>query len=402
MNSLKVALLLGFTSLTRGNRSVIVLTIMILTLVGLNLLFVPSLLAGLISGSNDKLITTYSSDIVVTSKDPSNPLISNAGNMLSQINAIPGVIASTPRNYLPAQLSYNGSRATATVYSVTPGTEQQVFDIGKYLIEGSNLVANDTGQILLGLQIAGAGRTNIEFYSRSLQTVHAGDAINVTFGNNVQKTFTVKGIFYAEFIQTDLQAFVTEADFDSIMPSAKGQAAYIHVKTAGGADLKAIADSISRLGADLKIFTWPDYAGIMKSMTDSFDAIRVILTSVNVLVTGFTVFILTYIDVTSRRKQIGIQRAIGITPISITAAYLMRAVFLGLLGTVLSGLLFRYAVIPVEAIYPFHFPFGAVYLEAGPSELTRMAVTLIGVSVIAAFLPVRGVTRMRIMDAIWG
>ena len=66
MKSLKVALLLGFTSVTRGNRSVIVLTIMILTLVGLNLLFVPSLLAGLVSGSNDKLITTYSSDIVVT------------------------------------------------------------------------------------------------------------------------------------------------------------------------------------------------------------------------------------------------------------------------------------------------------------------------------------------------
>ena len=45
MKSFRVAGLLGFTSITRGNLGVIVLTILILTLVGLNLLFVPSLLA---------------------------------------------------------------------------------------------------------------------------------------------------------------------------------------------------------------------------------------------------------------------------------------------------------------------------------------------------------------------
>jgi putative ABC transport system permease protein len=402
VNSLKVAVLLGFTSVTRGNRSVIVLTIMILTLVGLNLLFVPSLLAGLVSGSNDKLITTYSSDIVVTSRNTTDPLLSGVGNMLTEIDSIPGVTASTPRNYLLSQMSFNGNRATATIYSIDPKLEQQVFNIDRYLIEGSYLAPGDTGQILLGVQIAGADKTKLEFYSRSLQNVHAGDSINVTFGNTAQKTFTVKGIFYAEFIQTDLQAFITEADFDSIVPAARDHAAFIHVKTQNNADLAAIADKINQLGGDLKVFTWSDFAGIMRSMTDSFTAIKTILSSVNVLVAGFTVFILTYIDVTSRRKQIGIQRAIGITSTAITVAYLMRAIFLALLGTVLSALLFHYLVTPIEARYPFHFPFGAVYLEAGPRELTNMAVTLIGVSLIAAFLPVRGVTRMRIMDAIWG
>jgi len=375
---------------------------MILTLVGLNLLFVPSLLAGLVSGSNEKLITTYSSDIVVTSRNAANPLISGAGNMLAEIDAIPGVAVATPRNYLLSQTSFNGNRATATIYSIDPNLERQVFNIDRYLIEGSYLAPSDTGQILLGVQIAGADKTNLEFYSRSLQNVHAGDSINVTFGNNAQKTFTVKGIFYAEFIQTDLQAFITEADFDSIMPAAKDQAAFIHVKTQNNADLAAIVDKINLLGSDLKVFTWSDFAGIMRSMTDSFTAIKTILSSVNVLVAGFTVFILTYIDVTSRRKQIGIQRAIGITSVAITVAYLMRAIFLALLGTVLSAVLFQYVVTPLEAQYPFHFPFGAVYLEAGPRELTSMAITLIGVSLIAAFLPVRGVTRMKIMDAIWG
>lgn len=402
MKSLRVAFLLGFTSISKGNRSVSVLTVLILTLVGLNLLFVPSLLAGLVNGSNDKLISTYSSDIVVASKNAANPLISDAGNLISRINAIPGVTASTPRNYLLSQLSFNGNRAQATVYSISPDSEKQVFEINKYLIEGSYLAPGDLGQIILGVQIAGADRTTLEFYPRSLQNVHAGDTINVTFGNNVQKAYTVTGIYYTEFIQTDLHAFITETDFETVLPAVKDQAAFIHVKTAENADLQSIAGNISLLMTDLKIFTWPDFAGIMKSMTDSFDTIRAILGSVNILVAGFTVFILTYIDVTSKRKQIGIQRAIGITSASVTAAYLMRAVFLALIGTILSGLLFQYAVIPLEARYPFHFPFGAVYLDSGLPELAGMAATLTGVSLVAALMPVLGVTRMKIMDAIWG
>ena len=380
----------------------IILTIMILTLVGLNLLFVPSLLAGLVSGSNDKLITTYSGDIVIMSGSDKTPLLDDVRNMLLRVTGILGVAAATPRNSLLSQMSFEGNRATATVYGIQPDSERQVFKVDKYLTEGSYLVPEDRDQILLGIQLAGAGRPNLEFYSRSLQNVHAGDRIKVTFGNGVQKDFTVKGIFYAEFIQTDLQAFITETEFESIMPEAKNRAAYIHVKTVDDKNLQPIVEQISNLGSDLKIITWSDNAGIMRSMTDSFNAIKTILSIVNILVAGFTVFILTYIDVTSRRKQIGIQRAIGITSSAITLAYLMRAVFLALLGTILAGLIFLKVVTPIEALYPFHFPFGAVYLQAGPADLAGMAIILLGVSLVAAFLPVRGVTRMRLMDAIWG
>ncbi len=402
MNSLKVAGLLGLTSITRGNRGVIILTIMILTLVGLNLLFVPSLLAGLVSGSNDKLITTYSGDIVITSASDKNPLLDDVRNMLPRVTGIQGVTAATARNSLLSQMSFGGNRATATVYGIQPDSERQVFNIDRYLTEGSYLAPEDRDQILLGIQLAGAGRPNLEFYSRSLQNVHTGDRIKVVFGNGVQKDYTVKGIFYAEFIQTDLQAFITETEFESVMPEAKNRAAYIHVKTVDDNNLQPIVEQLGSFGSDLKILTWSDSAGIMRSMTDSFNAIKTILSIVNILVAGFTVFILTYIDVTSRRKQIGIQRAIGITSSSITLAYLIRAVFLALLGTILASLIFLKVVTPIEALYPFHFPFGAVYLQAGPADLAGMAITLLGVSLVAAFLPVRGVTRMRIMDVIWG
>jgi putative ABC transport system permease protein len=110
----------------------------------------------------------------------------------------------------------------------------------------------------------------------------------------------------------------------------------------------------------------------------------------------------TYIDVANRRRQIGVPRAIGITPRSITLSYLLRAIFYAVTAIILAILLFNFVVAPLEARYPFHFPFGAVYLVVGWPEILRMTAIVMSVSLVASFLPVRGVMRMKIMDAIWG
>ena len=147
--------------------------------------------------------------------------------------------------------------------------------------------------------------------------------------------------------------------------------------------------------------TWEDYAGIVHSMTASFRIIEVIMDTVNLLVAGITIFIVTYIDVANRKRQIGIQRAIGITPASITLSYLIRALFYAFIAMALAVLIYIYGVIPLEAHFPFHFPFGNVYLRVIPSVMVRTALTLFGVSILSALIPVYGVMKVKIIDAIW-
>lgn len=399
--SFKVAGLLAFTSVTRGNAGVILLTILILALVSLNLLFVPGLLKGLVSGANERLRNTGSSDIIVTSGTEQDR-ISNADVLVARIRAIDGVTAVAPRNSLGAQLAADTNRTTATIYGVQPEWEMQVFTIYKSIIEGSSLAPGDTDKILLGVQVAGADKPDLELYTRSLQNVHAGDEVTVTYANGVQKKYVVKGIFHTEFIQTDLQAFVTQDEFQTVVPLSQGRAASIHVKVRSEVDIPGIMQKISAIQGGLKILRWEDYAGIVRSLTDSFNVINAIMNVVNLLIAGITVFIVTYIDVASKRRQIGIQRAIGITPGSITLAYLFRAIFYAGVGVILAILLFAYVVTPVETKYPFHFPFGAVYLVSGVRDFVHMAAIVLGVSLVASFLPVRGMMRMKIMDAIWG
>jgi putative ABC transport system permease protein len=401
MKSLKVAGFLACTSIARGNLGIILLTILILVLVTLNLLFVPGLLGGLVFSANDKLINTYSGDIIVESS-ADNPLIRDVDSFVSRIEAIDGVVAATPRNSLGAEISIEDQRTNVVVYGIRPEKEKLAFNINDSIIEGSYLGENDLDKILLGIQVAGASRPDIELYSRSLKTVHAGDTVTVAYSDGVKKKYTVKGIFYTEFIQTDLQALVTERELTTVYPLIKDRAASVRVKITDTAEPAAVSRQINLLRSDLRIFTWEDYAGIVKSMTNSFQVIQVILNAVNLLVAGITVFIVTYIDVTNRRRQIGIQRAIGITQSSIAISYLERAVFYAITGSVLGILAFIYLVTPFEARYPFHFPFGDVYLLTGLSNITQTAFILIGAAVAAASVPVWLALRIKILDAIWG
>ncbi|MBI4283886.1 MAG: FtsX-like permease family protein [Chloroflexi bacterium] len=401
MRTLKVAGFLTFTSLKKGNRGVALLTILVLVLVTLNLLFVPSLLRGLVGGANDKLKDTFAGDIVIESA-LDNPLIPGVDQLIPKIEAIDGVIAATPRNSLVAEISFENQRTSGIIYGISPEAEKAVFTISKSLIEGSFLEANDRAQIILGIQLAGAGNPNIELYSRSLKKVHTRDKILVTYGNGVRKSYTVKGIFYSEFIQTDTQAFVSEAEFESVNPLAANKASSIRVKIDDTANAASIIEKTKQLGDGLRILTWEDYAGIMRSMTDSFHAIDTILNVVNLLVAGITVFVVTYIDVTNRRRQIGIQRAIGIMPGCIAIAYLLRAAFYTAIAAILASLTFLYVILPVEAKYPFHFPFGDVNLIIGVSALANAFLILLCATIAAAFLPVWIALRIKILDAIWG
>ena len=401
IKSLKVATFLALKSIVKGNVGVIVLTIFMLILVTMNLLFVPGLINGANVSMNSILVRTYSGDIII-GPEGDKTVINHVEDLITRIESIDGVVAASARNDINAYIEFEDERVSRVVTAIDPAREKEVFEVSKSLIEGKYLDARDRDQILLGVQVAGADREDIELYSSSLRHVHAGDKVVVTYSNGLEKQYTVKGIFDTGFIQTDLQAFVTELEFNSVMPHMYDKASSIRVKLEEGADPQRVIERIASMGNNLEFQTWEETAGLVESMTESFILINQILNVVNYLVAGITVFIVTYVDVVNRRRQIGIQRAIGIKSHSITVSYLIRALFYAIVGLIIGILLFKYVVIPVEARHPFEFPFGPAYITTQPSYTARMAFILLVVSLTAAFMPVWRVMRIKILDAIWG
>jgi putative ABC transport system permease protein len=401
MKSLKVAAFLALKSIVRGNIGVIVLTVFMLVLVTMNLLFVPGLISGATLSMNTILIRTYSGDIII---EPSgdDKVLNHVNDLLSQIESIDGVVAASARNDVNAYFTYEDRRIGRVVTGIDPVRDKEVFDIAGSLIEGKYLEPRDRDEILLGIQLAGADQEDIELYSSSLRHVHAGDKVKVAYSTGLEKQYTVKGIFDTSFIQTDSQAFITDLEFESVMPNMNDKATSIRIKLEEGADSDTVIERIASLRSGLGFQTWQQTAGLVQSMTESFTLINQILNVVNYLIAGITVFIVTYVDVINRRRQIGIQRAIGIKSQSITVSYLIRALFYAIVGLIIGILAFKYVIIPVEARHPFEFPFGPAYLLTRPSYTARMAFILLVVSLAAAFIPVWRVMRIKILDAIWG
>src|SRR4030042_1324870 len=401
IRSFRVATFLALKSIVRGNVGIIVLTIFMLILVTMNLLFVPGLISGATVSMNTILVKSYSGNIIIE-PEGDNTVINHVDELIATIESVDGVVAASARNNINAYVTFEDERVSCGVIGINPVQERAVFDVADSLIEGRYLDSRDRGQILLGIQLAGADREDTELYSSSLRHVPAGDKVGVAYSNGLEKQYTVKGIFDTGFIQTDLQAFVTDLEFNSVMPNMNDKATNIRVKLEDGAAPERIIERIASLRSGLDLQTWEETAGLVQSMTESFTLINQILNVVNYLVAGITVFIVTYVDVINRRRQIGIQRAIGIKSQSITISYLIRALFYAIVGLIIGILVFKYVIIPVEARHPFEFPFGPAYLLTKPVYTARMAFVLLVVSLVAAFIPVWRVMRIKILDAIWG
>ena len=258
------------------------------------------------------------------------------------------------------------------------------------------------GVRVLGVDIAGAGKRSLPDYARSLQSVHAGDTVTVVLSNGESHPFTVVGIYDDQFRDADMKAYITTTAADQLLPHQQDTADTVYVKTSPSADSARVAGEIRAFSPNLKVLDFTSLEGTIHDQTAGFNLISNILGLVSALVAAITIFIVTYIDLVNRRKQIGIERAIGIRGGAILASYCLKAVVYAIVGVALGVVLFKGAVVPFVASHPFHFPNGPVTLAPSSHEIRRDALVLVIVAIIGALLPAWRSMRIRILDAIWG
>lgn len=401
MRTFKVALFLALRSIFRGNGWLSLATIFILVLIFVNLIFTPTLLESVIGTANQQLRNTLSGDITVESSTPSG-LITEANKLIDQINQIDGVKTATPSRTISAQLELGTERGTAEISGIKTDSFGSVFSIPETMIEGSFLSPDDTNQIVLGAQIAGAGKVNLELYADSLKNAHVGDTIKIKYANGVIKNYNLKGIYQTEFVQADLKSLITDTEFNNVMALSKDQASAINVKLKPDANQSVVNNEIQKLRTDIITRDWQQRAGFVRSYTDSLEVVNKILRSVALFVAFLTIFIVTYVDVVNKKRQIGISRAIGINSTTIILSYMLRALFYTVVGVTIGATIFIFGIVPLEAQYPFNFPLGDVYLKVNYGFIIRNVEILLVVSIVSAAIPAALAVRGKIVDAIWG
>lgn len=401
MTSMRLSAFLAGRALARSNYGIAAATTLMMLLIYISLLFLPSLIQGAIDRVNSALVDTLTSNVVITPAG-SGATIDDAGSYLTKIRSTAGVAAATAVYHVGTQVSYGASSGSWTVDAIDPASYGQVFTTPRNLIEGHALSAGDTNQVLLGIGIAGAGQPSVHGYRASLRTVHAGDKVSITLTSGKAITFTVAGIFNDQFPQADGNAYITQAEAQKIEPASAGRATSIYVRSRAGTTDTLEVSRLTKLRRGMKFETSADLGTAVQDQTASYQLISDILKFISLVMAAITIFTITYIDLVSKRRHIGIERAIGIRASPIVLSYVLKAWAYALAGIGTGFVLFRFAVTPLVHSHPFHFPNGPVTLATTWNEMSRDLVILIIVATLAALAPALRSVRIRILDAIWG
>ena len=396
--SLSVSAFLARKLVLRSSWGLNFMAIFMILIVYINISFTSALLNGFIGTVNEKLIASQTGNVVVLPKG--SDTISDATVLTENIRKINGVKGVTETKTVPAEISKGKEKSVAEISGVRPENYGDVFITPNNMIEGEFLTKDDRDKIVLGAQIAGAGISRLELYSDSLKDVHAGDRVTVSFPGGVKKEYTVKGIFLNEFFESDLKTFITSDEYSLIDPDSKTE--IINVSLAKGVSESYAIDQIKKLRGDLQFRTWEERAGFVRGFTDTLKVVNRILIFLAVLVAAITIFIITYVDLINKRRQIGIERAIGITSPTIILSYQIRALFYTLIGSGLGASVFILVIVPIERAYPFKIPYGSVFLQVNYRFMGLVALLLVAVALVAALVPAWRTIKISIIDAIWG
>jgi len=405
MEKFKTAFFLAYKAIVKGNIGTTILTISVMVLAFVNLLFLSSILLGLVNTMNRQGVDNLYANIVIEPASEDN-LISNANRVMTTVNGVPGVIGSARHYKIGGFFTFDKNKNNRdvmsgqySVISIDPNKEKEITNISKSIAFGIYLEENDRDKIVIGKDIAGGQSGSFE--KDSLGGVNVGDEITVSFENGVSRVYEVKGIFNSKFVQSDKAAFITNDEMESILGVANA-AHEIIVKTEEGVPESYYMEKFKSMGIKEDIYPWTDYMGMTESFTKSFTLIRTLLSAIALLVAGITIYIVIYINVLNNKKQIGILRAIGIDKKIILISYTVQALFYALSGIIIGLAVLSFILVPYFQGHPLEFPVGDVHLEIIKAEIILSAVSLTIAGFISGFVPSKQVTNKTILDSIWG
>ena len=405
-NDLRVAFFLVFKAITRGNKYTLVLTILVTTLAFINIIFTSSIMNGAISKAYQQAQENYVSNIVILPV-VDDKYVSQVQQLKTRINSLPGVVSSSSRYAQSALIRYDPDKDNLDVRekawnikSINPAEEVKVTSLQNYMVSGRYLEEGDRDQLIMGKEISGG--YGASFQISSLKGAKVGDEVTIAYGNGVQRDYKIKGIYNTYFPLADLSVFVTDKEMESVL-GVHNRASEVLIKTDGSVPERVYIDRLRMMGIEKEqINVWMDFIGYISGLTQTFDIIKGIVTTIGLMVAGITIFIVIFIATINRRRQIGILKAIGMKERIIVMSYIFQAAFYASLGIIAGEIIIHALLIPYFIQYPLPMPIGMVSLVLVRQDMIFGIVSMIVVSMISGFIPSWMVTRQNIIKAIWG
>ena len=376
--------------IVRGRKWTLALTTLLVAVAFINLAFASSLLTGITHAIEHQVKSLMVGEIYLDSKEPGK-FIANADEKIAAIKRIDGVRMADKVLSFDTLLVSGDVYTRAAVNVVDSKTFGETLDIKKHIESGTFLKNDD--EIVLGSRL---------LVRTALDGAKVGDTISMKINGKDIKV-KVGGISNTKYIYADDAAYISRALWQKISGEANSTAAtMIIVRAANGKD-NEVKKALENLKyTDVRIHDWRDAASYMDTISGSFISLDAIMLLVGIIIAAVTIFIVIYVDIINKRRQIGIQRAIGVKPRVIVFSYVLLSLFYAVCGVAAGLAIFFGGLVPFFLAHPFRLPIADVTLYVSPPQLVFRAEIVLVVAIISGAIPAIMASRMKMLDAILG
>ncbi|MEA3523028.1 MAG: FtsX-like permease family protein [Campylobacterota bacterium] len=281
--------------------------------------------------------------------------IENVDAIEAKLSKIEGIKSFTSRYETYGLLSSVKYSSAAMVVGINPLKEEKISQLKSALVEGEFLNANSKNCLYLGNELV--KKLHVKLHE---EVSFIGSASDNSFAADI---FTLCGVFKTGSFEFDSSAsFITRGYFDELMYS-QNLASYITIDVENLGDVEDLHVRLqTALSDDLEVLTWKT---LMKSMVEMMQVDSIfgyISMSLFFVVIFFVIMIFGFINVSSRVKEFGTLRCIGLSQANIRAL-LFYEIF------ILSSLAILFAT-PIGAYIAYYFSVHPIVIE-GMSETYR-------------------------------
>ncbi len=367
-------------------------------------------LSGYLAGFHDEMIRGATavdlSQVQIASKEwvetPSaRHTIKTTPQMLDSIEAIPGVLSTSPRVALYGLVGNEDRSVVARLMGVDPAREAQTTVVASGVTEGRWLSETPPEypaprEVVIGAKFARQIKAKV-----GDEVVGFFEAADGALGNELMQ---VVGIVETGNSVIDRQgAFLHIADMQ-LAAAMEGEVHQIAVKIQNPNDATIVAASIDKaLGRDeLAVRSWDEILPEIKSMVDMMSNSDIIMYIFVYILVAFGLFNAQRMSALERRREFAMMMAIGVTPRQLFGTVLVETVLIALagamLGAIAGGMISWYFVIHGLDLAAFSANNGGSFDMMGISFSSRLHFV---VTPAAIFKPVVVLVPFAVFCGLW-
>lgn len=338
-------------------------------------------------GKSNLMAKTLQSDEVVHIRNPrviryTENIKNSAGiiDMLSKDDEVTGVAPQLNTNVF----FRNGStKINGQLSGVEPNKEDQLFEISKYMVEGTWEQLNSRSD---GMIIGSGLATRLG--------VSMNDHVNILTADNVSRSYKVIGMVTTTVSGVDnAKAFININSARQLNSKNKSYVSDIQVNLKDFTKAPEVAAKYQPK-IPFTVEAWQISNGQLEAGDTLRNILAIAVSLTILLVAGFGIYNIMNMTVNEKIREIAILKAMGFDAKDITEIFLVQSIITGLLGG-LIGLIFGYVISAIVNMIPFQI----ANLETLPisfSSIDFVMAFVFGIitTILAGFFPARKASKL--------